>query len=237
MKICTYILLLLFSSLISFKTIAQKRILVVTGGHDFEQQEYYQMFNSFEGLPYDTITQPKANELISSAEIRKYDCIVFYDMYQDITQDQKEGYMELLNQGIGMVFTHHALVSYQNWPAFEEIIGGKYRLEPTPDDPASNYRHDVDFIIKTVNKNHPITKGMDDFEIHDEVYGNFSVGKHVKPLLKTNHPESTSTIGWYHQYKNSRIVYLQPGHDHHAYQNKNYRLLLLRAIEWASSAQ
>ncbi len=232
-----YILLLLFSSLISFETKAQKKIIVVTGGHDFEQEEYYQMFDSFEGLVYDTITQPKANELITSGDIRKYDCIVFYDMFQDITQDQKEGYIELLNQGIGMVFTHHALVSYQNWPEFEKIIGGKYYLEPAPDHPASTYRHDVDFVIKIANKNHPITKGMSDFEIHDEVYGDYSVGKHVNPLLKTNHPESTSTIGWYHQYKNSRIVYLQPGHDHYAYQNINYRLLLLRSIEWASSAQ
>jgi type 1 glutamine amidotransferase len=214
---------------------AQKRTLIITGGHDFEQKQYYEMFDAFEGLEYDTISQPWGNELFLKKSIQEYSCIVFYDMFQDITEAQKEAYLKLLNDGIGMVFTHHALVSYQNWPEFEKIIGGKYHLEASPKSPASSYRHDVDFTIEIVDKTHPVTKDMEDFEIHDEVYGSFTVGEHVNPLLKTKHPESTSIVGWCHQYKNSRIVYLQSGHDHHAYENKNYRMLLRRAIEWVSS--
>jgi hypothetical protein len=124
--------------------------------------------------------------------------------------------------------------SYQDWGEFERIIGGKYHLEESKDHKTSSYKHDVDFKIEIVEKSssHPIVQGMEDFEIHDEVYGNFTVRKHVKPLLTTNHPESSPIVGWCHQYKNARIVYLQPGHDHHAYENENYRKLVHRAIKW-----
>jgi type 1 glutamine amidotransferase len=51
-------------------------------------------------------------------------------------------------------------------------------------------------------------------------------------LLSTSHPESGEIIGWTHLYGDSPIVYIQPGHDHHAYENPNYRHLVRQAIEW-----
>jgi type 1 glutamine amidotransferase len=194
------------------------------------------MFNSFQGIKYDTVSHPKANILLESNDIKKYSCLVFYDMFQEINENQKTAMLKLLEQGMGMVFLHHALVSYQDWPEFEKIIGGKYHLKPSNGQPASTYKHDVNFAVKVVAgiDTHPITKGLKDFQIHDEVYGSFSVGRHVTPLIQTDHPESTPTIGWCHQYKNSRIVYLQLGHDHYAYENTNYRTLVKRSILWVS---
>lgn len=214
---------------------AQYKVLIITGGHGFEEKPFYEMFNSFQGLEYDTITQPKGNELLESSNIQEYSCLVFYDMFQEITENQKAAMLKLLDEGMGMVFLHHALVSYQDWPEFEKVIGGKYHLKPSNGQPASTYKHDVDFNVKIDNGKdaHPITKGMQDFEIHDEVYGSYSVGD-VNPLILTDHPESTPTIGWSHQYKNSRIVYLQLGHDHYAYENNNYRTLVQRSIWWVS---
>lgn len=229
-----YLLTLLI--IFSLNAQAQKKILIITGGHNFEKTSFYEMFDSFSEIQYDTIAQPKANELLTTKAVNEYDCIVFYDMFQAITEAQKTAYLTLLDRGIGLVFTHHALVSYQNWPEFEKIIGGKYHLEASANHPASTYRHDVDFTIKISDPNHPITQGIKDFNIHDEVYGSYSVSDHVKPLLTTDHPESSPTIGWHHTNNNSRIVYIQLGHDHHAYENLNYRLLIQRAIDWASTS-
>lgn len=215
---------------------AQKKILIITGGHDFEEKSFFEMFDSFQGLKYDTIIQPRGNALLATPQIMEYSCLVFYDMFQEIDLNQKTAMLNLLDRGMGMVFLHHALVSYQDWPEFEKIIGGKYHLKPSNGEPASTYKHDVDFTVKIVNgnENHPITEGLDDFQIHDEVYGSYSVGNHVTPLIQTDHPESTPTIGWSHRYKNSRIVYLQLGHDHFAYENNNYQTLVKRSILWVS---
>ena len=71
--------------------------------------------------------------------------------------------------------------------------------------------------------------------IHDEVYGDYIVNQDIIPFIRTDHPESNEMIGWTHSYLNSKIVYLQPGHDHFAFENGNYRLLLQQAIHYVIS--
>ncbi len=209
-------------------------VLVITGGHDFEQEAFWDIFTS---IPHDRAEQPEANKLLETGG-EKYDVLVFYDMVQDITPAQKQAYLDVLDRGTGMVFLHHALVSYQDWEEFEKIIGGKYQLEPriTGGDTikASTFRHDVHMPVHIVEPDHPVTAGLDDFTIHDEVYGNFSVNENVKPLLRTDHPESTPVIAWTQKYVNAKIVYIQLGHDHHAYQDKNYQTLILNAIKYVA---
>jgi uncharacterized protein len=229
---CTFLLLLTICSISAF---AQKKILLITGGHDFEEAAFYDMFSSFGEVSFDTISQPAANALLTNeTAMKKYDCLVYYDMVQDITDEQKAAWIQLLKKGKGMVFLHHSLVSYQAWPEFRKIIGGKYLIKPEGINPSSTYRHDVDFNIQVMDKSHPVCKGVSDFKIHDEVYGSYLVNDDVTPLLKTDHPESTPMVGWRQQYEKSRIVYLQLGHDHFAYENENYRLLVLNAIQWVS---
>ncbi len=230
----TIILLLAFYS---FSAIGQKKILLITGGHDFEEVAFYAMFKSFDEISFDTISQPAANALLTNeTAMKKYDCLVYYDMVQDMTDEQKEAWIQLLKKGKGMVFLHHSLVSYQAWPEFRKIIGGKYLLEPEGSNSKSTYRHDVDFTIHVVDKAHPVCAGVADFEIHDEVYGSYLVNTSVTPLLKTDHPESTPLVGWCQQYEKSRIVYLQLGHDHFAYENENYRRLVVNAIRWVAKS-
>lgn len=211
---------------------AQTKVLLITGGHDFAQEQFFSMFDSFEQYTYDWVEQPKANELICSSKIDDYDALVFYDMINEITEVQKNAYLKQLEKGQGMVFLHHALVSYQDWTDFEAIIGGKYVLKETPEIKKSTYQHDVDIEVIIADSAHRIVKGLKDFEIYDEVYGSFIVSKSVTPIIKTNHPKSSEIIGWAHQYRNSKIVYLQPGHGPQVFENKHYRKLLKEAISW-----
>jgi len=226
------LLLILFLGIYT-NLFAQNKILVVTGGHDFEQNAFFSMFDSFENIKYDWVVQPAGNELIQSDKVNSYNVIVFYDMFQEISDTQKAAYVDILSKGIGMVFLHHSLVSYQDWSEFQNIIGGKYLLNEIENQPKSTYKHDVLIDVNIVDKDHPITKNIKDFTIQDEVYGKYVVNKSVSPLLKTKHPESTDIIGWHHNYKNSRVVYLQSGHDQKAYEDRNFRKILFNAINWA----
>ena len=214
------------------------KVLIVTGGHGFERDAFFAMFDSFKDLNYVEVAHPQANDWLAPEKASQYDVFVFYDMNQEITEEQKSMWLDLLNKGKGMLFLHHSLASYQDWDEFEKIRGGKYFLKQETnseqDKVASTYRHDVDFMVSVVDVNHPITRGIQNFEIHDEVYGKFSVLPGVQPLLTTDHPESGKTIGWSHIYGSSRIVYLQLGHDHYAYENVNYRKVVEQAIHWVA---
>jgi type 1 glutamine amidotransferase len=210
-------------------TQAKQKILIITGGHDFEREEFFEMFDAMPGISYGEIMHPEANQVYDSSLMDKTDVLVFYDMYQKIDSAQKTAFLKLLEEGKGMVFLHHSLASYQDWPEFEQIRGGRYILA---DEEGSTYMHDVDMSIEVVSNDHPVTRGINDFVIHDETYGNFAVEQNVQPLLHCSHPESGELIAWAKQYGNSRIVYLQLGHDHHAYENPNFRQLLSQAIAW-----
>ena len=56
----------------------------------------------------------------------------------------------------------------------------------------------------------------------------------VTPLLTTTEPTSSKTICWTHNYGQSRVVYLELGHDHVAYANPNYVKLLSQSIQWVA---
>ena len=88
--------------------------------------------------------------------------------------------------------------------------------------------------IIVVDKEHPITKGISDFKIHDEVYNKYYVAPNVKVLLKTDNPKNDPNIAWVTQYGSSRVFYFMLGHDHLAWENPNYQKILLQGIRWAA---
>jgi uncharacterized protein len=208
------------------------KILIITGGHGFEQPQFYKMFDDLEGVSWDSLSHPKANDIYSSQEIDNYDVLVYYDMNQQITPEQKKAFLNVTNKGKGFLFLHHSLASYQDWDEFLQIQGGRYHLEPVDKSKASTFKHDVDLNVKIADSNHPVVRGINDFTIHDEAYGNFEVLPDSHPLLKTSHPESSEIIGWTNDYGASRVVYLQLGHDHFAYENANYAKLVRNSIMW-----
>ncbi|MBS3771861.1 MAG: ThuA domain-containing protein [Bacteroidales bacterium] len=213
-------------------------ILVVTGGHAYDTTAFENMFAQNDNLDVDMLGQPEANEAMENGRFKEYDAVVFYDMWQDITDDQKEAFVNLTKQGIGLVFLHHSLVSYQEWDEFEKILGGRYLQQGyVDDDPAlaSDFKHDIKMEVSVLDPDHPVTKNMNDFTILDEGYSNLRVRSFVNTLLTTDHPQCAEKVAWTNKYNNSRIVYLLFGHDHKAYQDKNFRRLLFSALEWVSS--
>jgi uncharacterized protein len=218
------------------ETMKKRNILIITGGHPFEREPFFEMFKSFGNLSFEERVHPLGEKAYSAGWIKRFDALVFYDMNQEINDEQKSAFLQMLNKGKGVVFLHHSLASYQKWGEFAKILGGKYLLEAEMEEgktvPASTYRHDAEVRVKIMDTRHPITKGLQDFVLHDEVYGGFITKTGIHPLLQTDHAESTPLIGWTNDYANSRIVFLQSGHDHLAYENGSYRKLVRQAIEW-----
>lgn len=211
----------------------ETRIIIVTGGHDFEREAFFQLFDNMEGISYKELKHPEANIQLGELDPKTFDAVLFYDMPKTISEAEKESYHQLLKWGKGLLFLHHSLASYQDWDEYKTIIGGKYHEERNSPH-SSSYRHDVTFPVMIKDPAHAITKGISDFDILDEVYGNTEVLPHVKVLLTTSHPESSKIIGWAHKKEKSRIVYIQPGHDKHSWTNPHYRQMIRQAIVFVS---
>ena len=214
------------------------KVLLITGGHAFETNQFYKVFEDAPDIILTTAENTRSNApAYERGDLLSYDAVVLYDMPNAITEAQKAGFLSLFGHGVGLVVLHHALVSYQHWPEYERIIGGHY---PESDGKSGTvttevgFKHGVEEQIVILAKNHPITTGMDDFTILDEIYWGFRVGADVTPLITTTQPKSGKPLGWYRTEGKSRVVYLQLGHDHTAYDNPNYRQLVACSIRWVS---
>jgi type 1 glutamine amidotransferase len=214
-------------------------LLVVTGGHDFEHDPFFKLFKDNSDITYRAVEHPNAHALLKADAAKQYDVLVLYDMYQPISDEAKADFLARLKEGKGLVVLHHAIASYQHWPEYAKIVGARYYLEKTVvdgvDKPRSAYKHDMHFRVHVADPRHPITKGVQDFDIHDETYKWFDVAPDCHALLTTDEPESNKVIAWTKTYGPARIVYFQSGHDHFAYENPNYQRLLKQAIEWAAA--
>jgi type 1 glutamine amidotransferase len=230
-------------SLIYFKNIAIKpldpiKAVVVTGGHDFEHDPFFKLFQGYRDIQYVEATQKDHSELFEDISNWNYDVIVLYNMSQNISPKRQNNFKTLLQQGVGLVALHHAEGAFNTWEDYRQIIGARYPLKPQQIDgkqfATGTYEHNNDMNIKVVDREHPITRGLSDFTIRDEVYKGiwFAPDNHV--LLTTNHPKNDVTVCWTRPASDNRVVFLQLGHDSQAYANPNLRELVVRSIRWAA---
>lgn len=217
------------------------KVAIFTGGHEFDRKEFFGMFDAIDDVAWEEFQQPKANELwCKPDELKGYDVVVLYDMWQQITDEQKKCIVRALKDGtVGLVVIHHAIASYQNWEEYRNIIGAQYFLSPGRDpDGKPRERCQVAFgvkmNIKVADKVHPITRGLSDFEVVDESYKGYWVSPKVRMLLITDCPQNEPSIAWTNEYGKARVVYIQLGHGPDAYRNPSYRQLLKRSLLWAS---
>lgn len=213
------------------------RILVITGGHDYQKEQFNQMLSGLgENITYQIAELPAAYDMFLPQNRDKYDVLVFYHMWQEITDDQAKAFAGCIDNGKPLVALHHSICAYDNWPEYFNIIGGKYFHKPTvvngKEYAACSYVHDVHFKVKIADKGHPVTAGLSDFDIFDETYKGYYVEPGVTPLLATDDESSNPVIGWTKQYGKARIVTLQSGHDVPTFENPNFRKLLKQSIEW-----
>jgi len=220
----------------------QLDVLVITDQRNFNREAFFAMFDSFEHVRWHEISHPEILDFFGSDSIRKFDALVFYDMPEEVTLtvEQKQNMLKLFEEGAPALFLHHSLLSYRHWDQFPDIIGGRY-YNKTPlinengDTLQSVYQHDVHYKVNIADRSHPITRGVDDFDILDEVYKNYFVKEDVEVILTTDHPLSGRELGWVNTFGNSRVVFLINGHNETAYENPNYRRLLHNAIQWVAS--
>ncbi len=214
------------------------RVLLVTGGHDFETNQFYQMFRANADITFEAVVHPRAQAKLRPESAKDFDVLVLYDMWQNATDEAKADLVAFLKSGKGLVSLHHSIANYQKWPEWNRIVGGRYYLEKTVVDgvtkPPSIWKHDVKFRVHVADPNHPVTRGVTDFEIRDETYGLFDMGPESRVLLTTDEPTSAKNIGWAKTYGPARVVYLQLGHDHFAYENPHYSRLVRQAIRWVA---
>ncbi len=214
------------------------RVLLTFGGHGFQQEPFFKMFDEMEGIEYTKAPLPQSADKLKPGLEKDYDVIVMYDMAKGFTPEQKQAFVELLQKGIGVVSLHHNMGAHRDWDEFRKIIGGKFVFKPGKIDgkdcPKSTWAHGQDLKVSIADKDHPITKGLKGFEIHDETYGKYYTSPDVTVLLMTDNPKNDPELAWVKDYGKSRVFYFMLGHDAKAWANPNFPEIIKRGIRWTA---
>ena len=222
----------------SAESSSKTRVLLITGGHDFEKEPFFKLFKENPEITFQAVEHPDAQKMCSAQNGASYDVIVMYDFNQKISDEDKGNFVARLKDGKGLVVLHHAIATYPDWAEYWKIIGARYYLQKTNVDGVekarSAFKHGMHFTLHVADPEHPVTRGVKDYEIHDETYKWFDVAKECHPLLTTEEPESSPVIAWAKTYEKARVIYMQSGHDHFAYENPNFQQVLRQAIRWVA---
>jgi len=208
------------------------RLLIVSGGASFENT-IFKIFDVMEEIEW---TYIDSDVKAFKDDIReKYDVLLMYNLNQNPDEPVKKNLKQFIEANKGLIILHHAIATYNSWKWwYEEVVGGRYLMQPDRDLPSSNYMSHQEIIGIPLGK-HPITLCLNGLPIHiyDETYKNMWLSPKIKVILQTNLYTSDKPIIWISPYEKSRVVIIIPGHGWGAHYNLGFRYLLKNAILWA----
>ncbi len=202
-----------------------KRILL------FQRSRYLfrdKIYASFKNILCDYIVDKYEDaKIFSDRDFFEYDTTIFFTPFDEFTEEQEKNLLDFVASGKGFVGIHGASASFKSLPKYYEMLGGRF----------IGYKKVRDFDIKIVDKNHPITQGLEDFIFKDELYRHdLSTGKDVHILAEADYHDEThpkpEPIVWTKTYGKGRIFFCALGHKPKSLKEEKLQTIIKRAVKW-----
>lgn len=135
--------------------------------------------------------------------------------------------------GGGLLALHTAVVCFDAEPAWHALCGASWNWDLSSHPPVGDARVSV----TDAGRIHPITEGLDDFVVVDEVYGCLDEEPGIVPLLTGDANGQRHPVLWAHEVGSGRVVVDTLGHDRSSVEHPTHRTILRRAANWARGAR
>lgn len=149
----------------------------------------------------------------------------------------EKAFLDFVRGGKGFVVVHAASTPFQNWPEFQQIVGSTWELGKTGHGRIHRFK------VAVTDKDHPITRGMSDFWITDELWHRAGKQKDIHVLCEALSAKEAGGSGELEPmvlcttFGKGRGFNLILGHDVRAMQSAGWQLLMLRGTEWAATGK
>ncbi len=170
-------------------------------------------------------------EDINAQNLSKYDALMIFANWDDITPAAEKALLDYVASGKGILPIHCASYCFRNSPEYVKMVGGQF------------WRHRMDTIqVNTVQPNHIIMKDLGTIRVFDETYlhsqlqpdNNVLQTREIKADQTKDRPDAkTEPYTWTRSYGKGRVFYTAYGHDERTWTNTNFQKLLENGILWA----
>ncbi len=229
----------------------QPRALVVRGGwdghHPVESTELFIPFLEANGYVVRIEESPAI--YADAVEMAGTDLIVQSVTMSQITHEQVMGLRSAVAAGTGLTGWHGGIAdSYRASSDYLQLIGGQFATHPSREPSqlveGSEENNYLSYAIELTDlgRRHPITEGIDDFDLtteqywvlHDDLIDVLATTTHpVRPWHPWHRPITSPAI-WTRLWGDGRIVVTTPGHSPDILQDANVRTVIERGMLWAT---
>jgi len=167
-----------------------------------------------------------AKEVLSSPELKGFSLLASYSPGR-LTEAQTKGLLDFVRSGGGFLGIHPAAVVGEGAEEYLDMLGCKFLSHP----PIGELE------VKVVDKEHPVTLGLSDFRIVDELYlTDFDPSK-LRILAISEHEGREYPMVYVKGFGEGRVCYIALGHDMRAVGSKDFKRLVVRGARWAAGIE
>ena len=230
-----------------------RQALVVRGGWDGHMPvEATELFiphleaNGFTVRVEDVVDTPK---VYADAQVMaSVDLVVQCNTMNTIEKEEFEGLRAAVEAGTGLAGWHGGIAdSYRNNSDYLTLVGGQFGCHPGKAPEERTGGQPDNYVPYTVNMlpaaaEHPITQGIEDFDLVTEQYWVLS-DDYIDVLATTtqavrawdpwNRPVTSPAI-WTRQWGQGRIFVATPGHNLDVLRDTNVKTIIERGLLWAA---
>ena len=134
-----------------------------------------------------------------------------------------------VRSGGGVLALHTAVICFDADPRWHALCGAVWRWGESVHPPVGP----AAVRVTPAGRAHPVTAGVDDFEVVDEVYGFLDEVADLEPLLTSFHGGRHHPVVWAREVGDGRVATDLLGHDPASFEHPTHRRIVQQAAAWA----
>ncbi|MBT5327243.1 MAG: ThuA domain-containing protein [Gemmatimonadetes bacterium] len=166
---------------------------------------------------------------VMAGGLASYDTVLFYTDVGHFSEQQEAGLLEFVEQGGGFFGLHTAAASFRENQGYHAMLNAFF-------DGHSKY---MDFKVDLVDREDPITRGLENFTVTDELYylKHDPTKSHHLMQAYDETKDETHVMAFHHDYGAGRVFYFSLGHDMAVLQDLSFQEIVRRGVRWAATSK
>jgi putative membrane-bound dehydrogenase-like protein len=159
---------------------------------------------------------------LNAANLRKYDGLMIYANHDGIPAEQEKALKDYVEGGKALIPIHSASFCFRNSDWYVEAVGAQFKS------------HKADsFSTEIVKAEHPVMKGLSEFETWDETYVHSKINPDMEVLMERVEGDHREPWTWVRKQGEGRVFYTAYGHDERTWKNPGFHELVANGVLWA----